>query len=120
MKKTIFIFLLAVTACMSTDSDRVYKQADWLTSEEYKSCRASYNEEMSIFRQKLKAYEQKRESWDFDAAMAKYEKEMAKYEAGTRKLIPLRPSAIGNSGLIPMLPNPGKCPLHPPESWNAD
>ena len=113
-----FILPLALSACMSTADDPVYRQIDWSKSEEYKACKAKEDRSLAEYKVAKSAYDKAQSNYDYDAEMKKFEQEMAEFEAGERKLMPLRPSIIGQAGLPPMIPAvaAGQC-FRPPEGW---
>lgn len=116
MTKLKLFLPLALSACVSTADDPVYRQIDWTKSEEYKSCKAEEDNARAEYESAKMAYEKAQSNYDYDAELQKFEREMSEFEAGKRKLMPLRPSVIGPSGLGPMLPTVGQC-LRPPEGW---
>ena len=109
---------LFLAGCASSADDPVYERIDWQKSDEYAACKANSEKEMAAYKKAKAQYEKKSASYDFDAAMKVFEKEMKEYEAGTRKLMPLRPSAFA-AGLPPKLPEVGKC-FNPPDGWTAN
>ena len=118
MKIKLLAFGVLLAGCASTADDPIYSDIDWLKSEEHAACRASLDNEMAVYKKAQAEYEKKAASYDFDSAMKVFEKEMKEYEAGTRKLMPIRPSALG-AGLPPKLPNVVKC-MKPPEGWTSN
>ena len=107
---------LALSACMSTANDPVYRQIDWTKSEAHKLCKTKEDQALLEYKAAKLAHDNAQSNYDYDAELKNFEQEMAKYEAGERKIMPLRPSVIGPAGLGPMLPKLGQC-LMPPEGW---
>ena len=111
-----FVLPLALSACMSTADDPVYRQIDWTNSEEYKACKAKEDKSLAEYKVQKSAYDKAQSNYDYDAELKKFEQEMAEFDAGKRKLMPLRPSVTGPAGIGPKLPNVGQC-FRPPEGW---
>lgn len=114
-----FILPLVLSACMSTADDPLYRQIDWSKSEEYKACKAKEDRSLAEYKVAKSAYDKAKSKYDYDAEMKKFEHEVAEFEAGERKLMPLRPSIIGQAGLPPMIPAVGQC-FRPPEGWGQE
>ena len=116
MRLISFISLLALTACMSANNDAMYEQVDWMRSNEFKACRASFEEEQKEYKKAKKEYDLKVKNYDYNGLKKKFDREMAEFEAGTRAIMPLAPSVLGDAGVGPRLPNAGKC-TNPPDGW---
>jgi len=107
---------IVLSACMSTADDPVYRQIDWTKSDEYKACKEKEDKSLAEYKAQKSAYDKAQSNYDYDSELKKFEREMADFEAGKRKLMPLRPSVIGQAGLSPMIPALGQC-FRPPEGW---